>query len=156
MIAIDIATESDVDAIVQLNHALFQEDAGTRDRTVNVDWAVANGRSYFTNFLAKNGRRIWLAKQDEQPVGYLAGYVSPPNDLRLVKMAELESMYIVPDCRGQGVGSTLAKTFMEWARANGAESIKVTAYAANQRAIQFYEQLGFTPYNITLRASTVG
>ena len=45
---------------------------------------------------------------------------------------------------------------MEWAQANGAESIKVTAYAANQHAIQFYEQLGFTPYNITLRASTVG
>ena len=114
---------------------------------------MANGRSYFTNFMTKNGRRIWLAKDNNQPIGYLAGYVSPANELRMVKTAELESMYIAPNSRGRGVGSNLAKTFLAWVRANEAKSIKVTAYAANQRAIQFYQQLGFTPSNVTLRTS---
>ena len=40
------ATQIDVGTIVQLSHALFQEDAGQRDQTVNLEWAIANGHDY--------------------------------------------------------------------------------------------------------------
>ena len=44
----------------------------------------------------------------------------------------------------------LANQFLKWAREKGAERVSVTAYAANERAIAFYERLGFEPRNLSL------
>jgi GNAT superfamily N-acetyltransferase len=67
-----------------------------------------------------------------------------------VKTAELESMFIRKASRGQGIGTALAHHFMDWAKEDGAEIMTVTAYAANQSAVNFYQSLGFTPKQITL------
>jgi len=39
------AEEADVSDIIQLSHALFQEDAGQRDKSVNLNWAVEHGQA---------------------------------------------------------------------------------------------------------------
>lgn len=150
MITIREAGEADVETIVGFNHALFQEDAGSRDATVNVDWAVDNGRSYFRDFMAKNGRCCWLAESEGRAVGYLAGYVRPANSYHLVKTAELESMYIHADYRSQGVGTALAQHFLQWAGNKGAKATTVTAYAANEKAVAFYQKLGFVSKSMVL------
>ena len=65
-------------------------------------------------------------------------------------MAELESMYVREAYRGQGVGQQLVQKFLEWARERGVERVSVTAYVANERAVAFYEKLGFTAKSLTL------
>ncbi|MCA9946469.1 MAG: GNAT family N-acetyltransferase [Anaerolineales bacterium] len=145
-----LGTAADIDTIVRFSDTLFREDAGTRDKTVNVGWARENGRSYFSEFVTKNGRCCWLAEVEGQAVGYLAGYISEASDYRLVKTAELESMYVNADYRGQGVGTALATHFIQWTQTQGAKAITVTAYAANQTAINFYQTLGFQPKQLTL------
>jgi ribosomal protein S18 acetylase RimI-like enzyme len=144
------ATEADVSHIVQLSHALFQEDAGQRDKTVNLNWANEQGRDYFSQFLEREQTICLLAAVDEAVVGYLAGYVRDVSAYRLVKTAELESMFIRKTHRGQGLGTALAHHFTQWAQENGAEIITVTAYTANQRAINFYQSLAFRPKQLTL------
>jgi len=51
-IEITQAKPSDVESIVALSYALFQEDAGQRDPTVNLEWAKEEGDSYFSDFIA--------------------------------------------------------------------------------------------------------
>jgi GNAT superfamily N-acetyltransferase len=59
-------------------------------------------------------------------------------------------MFVQPSFRGQRIGTVLATRFIEWARENKARSIKVTAYYANEKAVNFYRRLGFRPKQITL------
>ena len=144
------AAKTHLSDIVKLSHALFQEDSGQRDKTVNRDWALAYGQPYFSQFIEREQRLCLVAIVDQMVVGYLAGYVREASDYRLVKTAELESIFIQKHHRGQGVGTALAQQFNQWAEENGANMITVTAYATNQPAIRFYQTLDFRPHQTTL------
>lgn len=154
MITIRQATQGDIVRVAILNNKLFEEDSGQRDPTVNHDWAKENGRFYFADFLAKNGRCCWLAELNGEGVGYLAGYTQEKDSYHAVKTAELESMYVLAPFRSQGIGRQLATKFIDWAQDQGAQAITVTAYATNTAAINFYHSLGFVPKQLTLALAT--
>jgi GNAT superfamily N-acetyltransferase len=59
-------------------------------------------------------------------------------------------MYVREGRRSLGVGAGLAGEFLRWAAGKVAERASVTAYAANGRAIKFYESLGFRPMRVSL------
>lgn len=146
------AVQEDVPGIVGLSYALFQEDAGTRDPAMNLEWAAQEGQGYFADLLADDAAACWLAEPvvGGEPLGYLAGRLGEADSLRTVRMATLESMHVRPEFRGLGVGAELVGRFLSWAREREASRASVTAYAANESAIRFYEREGFSPKNLTL------
>ena len=146
------ATEADVEAIVTLNHGLFQEDAGQRDPFMDLDWPLAHGHEYFSTLVVRDEVCCLLAEKEGRAVGYLIGYLRKPSSLRPIKLAELESMFILAEYRGSGVGSELISRFRSWCQAHDVERLTVTAYAANQRAIAFYKRHGFVPKSLVLEA----
>lgn len=148
-----MAGPKDVDGIVALSAALFAEDAGSRDPFTDVRWPEAEGHDHFRGFLDREDAVCLLAVIEGGIVGYLAGHVGAPISLRPVRVAELESMYVSKDHRSGGLGTELVGTFREWARGRGAERMSVTAYAANERAIQLYKRLGFEPKNLSLETT---
>jgi ribosomal protein S18 acetylase RimI-like enzyme len=150
MISIRLATAADVPTIVKLNDALFHEDAALHDPAMNLDWAREHGSAYFSRYFEAPTSIVYLAESDGSPVGYLAGYVKPPNDYRPIRSAELESIYILPDFRSGGVGKQLTQQFLSWCRSQGAVRISVTAYSDNENAVAFYRRLGFTDKHTTL------
>ena len=148
-------TIDDLPVLVELNYALFQEDAGQRDPTLNLEWPRKHGHAYFADLIASDTSACLIAEIDGLAIGYLAGYTREPSDLRPIKTAELESMFVREAWRSRRVGEQLVQRFAEWAQAQGAQRISVTAYYANGRAVQFYQRVGFTPKHITLEARLV-
>lgn len=144
------AGEADVPIIVELNYALFQEDARQRDPFMNLNWPREEGQEYFTKLLKNEKSLGLLAERNGEVIGYLVGYLMRSSRLRPVKLAELESMYVREEYRSQGVGRQLVERFLEWIREQGGERVSVTAYAANERAIAFYRKMGFAPKSLTL------
>ena len=140
----------DVGVLLELSSALFREDAGTRDPWMNLEWPGEYGRRHFADLLGSGRGVCLLAEASGVPVAYLAGYVRERSPLRPVAVAELESMYVREDARGRGIGARLAGAFLGWAGMRGAERASVTAYASNERAIRFYERMGFRPRGFTL------
>ncbi|WP_245394630.1 GNAT family N-acetyltransferase [Amycolatopsis keratiniphila] len=65
--------------------------------------------------------------------------------------AELESMRVAPDFRRRRTGTSLMERFLDWTAEHDADQVKVTAYAANDPAILFYENQGFSTFEVTLR-----
>lgn len=139
-----------VEALVMLCSALFREDAGTRDRWTDLCWPERYGREHFVGLISRADAVCLLALAGPTPVGYLAGLVQHPTALRTVKTTELQSMYVAKGYRSEGLGGQLVDSFCAWARDRGAERMSVSAYAANEGAIHFYERMGFRPRTVSL------
>lgn len=144
------ATEGDVKAIVNLSAALFQEDAGQRDPPMNLNWPWEEGTKYYTDITLGQDSVCFVAELDGLVIGFLTGYMRKPDSMRPLRLAELESMFVAAQCRGQGTGTRLARAFLAWCQERGGQRVSVTAYAANVEAIKFYNRLGFQPRNLTL------
>jgi ribosomal protein S18 acetylase RimI-like enzyme len=88
-----------------------------------------------------NGDRsaAYLAWDDNNPCGIVAGFfdVDPP------ATAHLASMWVAPTRRRAGVGRLLVNAVLEWARSEGATTLRLRVTSNNDIAIQFYERLGF-------------
>ncbi len=148
--AVRRARPQDVPALVASSAALFAEDAGTRDPTVDVDWPLAHGAERFASGLGDPARLLLVAEHEGEVVGHLAGTVAEGSAVRPVKVATLLSLYVRTTHRGTRVGARLVAAFLDWAREQGAQQAEVTAYAANKDAIRFYERNGFGPRTLTL------
>ena len=149
-ITIRQATLVDVNEIVGLNYGLFMDDAALWDSLANLDWAIEYGEIYFAAALEDDHYICFLAESGGTPVGYLIGSIMEPFTIRPVRVAELESMFVLEGYRGQGVGARLVELFKEWAASQGAKRLRVTAYAENAKALAFYRRAGFKPYKLTL------
>ena len=145
------ADHGDMASFVASVIALFREDAGSHDPSVDVTWPVREGIAYYTGLLSEESCLLAVARDGDLIVGHLVGKLLEPDSLRLVRFAVLESMRVDPSRRGHGVGGMLIEYFLDWARRRGAQQASVTAFAANQTAQRLYQRHGFTPTAVTMR-----
>lgn len=59
--------------------------------------------------------------------------------------AELRRMWMLADYHGRGIGYRLATELLAFARAAGYRRVRLSTDAQQQRAIGFYQRLGFYP-----------
>ena len=146
------ATDRDVPGVVECSAALFQEDAGARDPSIDVSWPRSYGPARFREMIDDADRLLLVAEAEGAVVGHLSGSLSHPSPMRPVTVATLMSMYLRPEWRSYGGGGLLVASFHEWARQNRADRVSVTAYAGNDRAIAFYRRNGFEPHALILES----
>lgn len=146
-------TITDLDGIVGCSSALFAEDAGTRDPTLNVNWPREHGLGLFMDALSDPDRLVMVAEDHDRIIGHLTGALFEPTAMRPVKVATLGSMYVQPPYRGKKIGARLVTEFRGWARHHGARYAGVTAYASNEAAVRFYRNNGFTVQSTVLETS---
>lgn len=144
------AEHADVDGLVACSIALFAEDAGTRDPSLDVDWPREHGRQRFAAAIDDPDRLLLVADRDGEVVGHLTGVVAEASAMKPVRGASLVSMYVRPAHRRGQIGGRLISEFMAWAKEQGAELAEVTAYSSNSEAVRFYERNGFVSKSVTL------
>lgn len=153
MIRIDVATTEDTEAFLASAVALVTADAGRYDAdATDVNWAVRSGATYAADGLGALGgdSLVLLARDADAIVGHLVGRLSGPGSVHPIRAAELESLHVYPDYRGNGVGSRLVEAFLAWAAEQGATRASVTAYAANEAALRLYARHGFATRSLVL------
>jgi GNAT superfamily N-acetyltransferase len=147
------AGPGDVDALLTVSTGLWQEDAGTHDPEVmNTDWPRDHGRASFEALPGDPDRVGLLAEVDGALAGGLMGSYPELTPFARRRVAQLNSLWVLPEHRGAGVGGLLVDTFLGWARERGARHAAVTAFAANPAAIRLYEKHGFGSHTVTLRS----
>lgn len=147
---IRIATPDDLDGVVASSAALFAEDAATRDKLRNAAWPAQHGAQWCRELMADPQALLLVAAVDGEVVGHLVGAFEEPSYMWTVSRAELVSMYVRTELRGQGIGGSLVDAFAEWAKDRGAARLHVSAYAANEGALRLYRSHGFAPLSIQL------
>lgn len=149
MIDVFEATTAEIDSLLELEAALFIEDAGRHDPYADTTWPAREGRQDFEELIASASGIVLAARRSDDVVGLLAGYAQQSSPTRQpVEYAVLRTMYVAERARREGVAMMLTERFLDWARDRGCVEAHVDHYAANLGAAALYERCGFQPRSI--------
>jgi L-amino acid N-acyltransferase YncA len=85
------------------------------------------------------GRRILVAKVDSKLVGAASMSVLKGKQAHVAQFA----IYIAKSFRNRGLGTILINELIDVARKSGVETIQISAFSTNKRAIHVYQKCGF-------------
>ncbi len=94
---------------------------------------------------------VMLAKQDQTAVGYAMVRMHGPDESWQTgsRIAELETMAVLPSQRGHGLGTLLIGAVYAELRRIGVHQLGLSVLSTSKDAIRFYERLGLLPYCVS-------
>ena len=100
-----------------------------------------------------NSREAVFVAEAGDDSGHIAGviHVEKYNVLYFPTMANILGLAVAADFRRQGIGSALLKQAEEWARENGASSMRLNSGESRKQAHEFYRAQGYTDDKKQLR-----
>ncbi len=147
------STEEEIDAVEPMWNALQEHhvrvtpelDPRTPGRDLADAWRMR--RSKYVRWLEDPDAFFVIAEDDSGPIGYAfvtvgPGYASWQTGDRA---AALETLSVLPDHRGGGVGEALIEAAWERLGELGIDDMAITTTKTNVGAHRFYERLGFRP-----------
>ena len=132
------ATLLDLETIAQVNIALARD---TEDKDLSLEIVRSGVRQGFSR---PESCRYFVAEQRDQLVGQLM-LTFEWSDWRAGFFWWIQSVYVEPDCRGQGVFGQLYRFIESLAQKDqGCCGIRLYVETENSRAMRTYEKLGMT------------
>ena len=125
---------------VQITPELAPHAAG---RELTDAWRIR--RSKYVRWLEDPETFFVIAEDESGPVGYAFVTVGPPYASWASgdRIAELETLSVLPKSRGNGVGAALVKAVWERLAERGVEDMAITTTVTNVDSHRFYEREGF-------------
>lgn len=124
-------TPADIDTVAALETALFPVDYWPRQMFVE-ELSQPQTRSYL------------VAEQDGRIVGYAGLMCVRP-------IADVQTIAVLPDCEGQGIGTALLQALLAEADNRDADDVLLEVRADNPRAQQLYLRFGFEQIHVRAR-----
>ncbi|WP_170851016.1 GNAT family N-acetyltransferase [Collimonas sp. OK607] len=100
---------------------------------------------YWRACLLHDGALIMIADIDGQAAGMITAQISEETGslVHPHKFFRIGSISVSVSHRGSGIGRSLMSAIEAWATSQGASDLRLTVWDFNQRAIAFYEELGY-------------
>jgi GNAT superfamily N-acetyltransferase len=141
------ATLEDVNVLVRLNAVVQGLHHEHRPDQFCIP-APATIADWFREQLAKNDCHVWLAEQNDVAIGYVftLEHVRQGTPFTLPRRwLEIDQIAVVPECRQQGVASTLLSHVVDFARTSDHHAVELTTWAFNEPAHRLFRKFGLTP-----------
>ncbi len=118
-------------------------------RTAADSWKIR--AELYEEWLAESDAFVMLAEQNGIPVGYALVHMRGEEESWRTgeRIAELETLAVLPGHRGRGTGTLLILAVYEELRRVGVGQLGVSVIATNKNAIRFYERLGLLPFCVS-------
>lgn len=144
-------TLDDLERIIDLNLKLFKFESSFNNN-LNLSWTLsAEGKKYFQDRLQKIDGCIVVAELDNKVIAYLASSTLQNHNYYLEKnLAKVDNMFVLPDYRNMGVGSSLLEEFNSWCKKKNISKILTEVSNQNDVAQDFYAKNGFAGFSLVL------
>jgi len=126
---------------VQEHHAVLAPTlGGLKARSVQESWRLR--RRKYAAALQDPDAFVLIAEQSGRPIGYALVSLAPsPSGWDYgERVAEIETLSVAPEARGQGVGAELMDAVEQHLSKLGVHTFRVVVIAANSDALRFYER----------------
>ncbi|MEU8899396.1 GNAT family N-acetyltransferase [Nocardia sp. NPDC048505] len=104
------------------------------------------------------GARLFLAQDaNGRAVGYAFVRVTGAQaSMETGRIGMLESLAVLPDQRGSGLGTALVDTVLDHFRRLGLRQWSLEVFVGNDRVRRYYESLGLRPYMVVMLGQVPG
>jgi len=142
-----LATQTDLPNIVRL---LAEDDLGVQRERFE---SPLPGTYYaaFEAIDADPNNELVVAELDGEIIGTLQLMFLPSLSYQGGTRAQVESVRVAEECRGQGIGADMMKWALERARQRGCHMMQLTSHKSRTDAHRFYEKLGFTKSHLGMK-----
>ena len=136
------ATRDDVPAVLAL---LRDDDHGVRRETGD----LATYLDAFDTMQAEGTNTLMIGETADGRIvaTYQLTFITGLSH-RATRRAQIESVRVASDLRGQGIGRQMMADAETRARAAGCRLLQLTTQSVRNRARDFYDSLGYTPSHI--------
>jgi GNAT superfamily N-acetyltransferase len=130
-----VATESDVDAIVDMMRRYYAEDG--------YPFVDAEARAATEELIRdENLGRLWVARSDNGLCGYVAVTLGYSLEYR-GRDAFVDELFIAEGSRGQGLGREALSVAEAYCRRRGVRALHLEVEHHREPALELYRRLGF-------------
>lgn len=99
-------------------------------------------KNYFKWLYKRDKEGFLVAEINGKPVGFAAGDTNWIN-LDGEKVLEIHEIFVIPEFRGKGIGSSLLKEVLSYGIKKERKIAELWVGKTNYRAIEFYKKFGF-------------
>lgn len=147
------AVPADRKAIAEIYRTLFEAMSNLQLQYIQ---AAEQDPDFILKIITESKKDILVAQCGVQLLGFalvLMTHTPPYRCFVPHPYADLLDLAVLPDARGNGLGTLLLQAVKGWAKAYGADYLELGALSNNQGAIRLYEREGFSECMKTFRAS---
>lgn len=147
------AVPADRKAIAEIYRTLFEAMSNLQPQYIQ---AAEQDPDFILKIITESKKDILVAQCDVQLLGFalvLMTHTPPYRCFVPHPYADLLDLAVLPDARGNGLGTLLLQAVKGWAKAYGADYLELGALSNNQEAIRLYEREGFRECLKTFRAN---
>lgn len=146
-VEIRAATMDDLDQLVVqwIDLAAGQREYGSHLRTESNRTRISE---LFARRIAQD--EAWIARSGDRIVGFVTFTMTGSTFAKSVSRGVIQNLYVVPEARGEGVGTQLLDVAERVLAEDGADAIVLEAMVDNDSARQFYRARGYHPHQVTL------
>ncbi len=147
------AVPADRKAIAEIYRTLFEAMSNLQPQYIQ---AAEQDPDFILKIITESKKDILVAQCGVQLLGFalvLMTHTPPYRCFVPHPYANLLDLAVLPDARGNGLGTLLLQAVKNWAKAYGADYLELGALSNNQEAIRLYEREGFRECLKTFRAS---
>lgn len=135
------ARREDVPAVV----AMLRDDGLGAGRETGTEQEYFDA---FDRMEAEGGNSIWVGEADGRLVAtFQLTFISGLSH-RAARRAQIESVRVLGELRGQGIGALLMAEAERLSRDAGCSMIQLTTHRTRSRAHAFYDGLGYEPSHV--------
>jgi diamine N-acetyltransferase len=153
-VTISTATHHDLIALKKMMFALNQEHPiACPDHFKTAEVIEEEGEKDIADYLNHPECLVYVAKNGKEVIGFITGHfcelisaISKP-----MLMRSVDEFYILPEYRGQSFGQQLFKRIERELKNYGVVQLFVEVWDFNQKARNFYQQVGFDAHIHWLR-----
>lgn len=102
-------------------------------------------KANYVSWFEDPGTFLLIAEKESRPIGYaFVRFIDGSETWRTPdKVAEIETLSVLPEFRGSGLGSALMEAVYSELEKAGVKEISLAVVATNTDALRFYERHGF-------------
>lgn len=147
-VTIEPAAQSDVNAVVDAWVSLASGQRGHGSHLL-AEGNRATVREHVSHHVV--GDRVLVARDDSE-AGEIVGFVQFSTEVGSYRMdvdrGAIETLYVAPDHRGQGIGSRLLERAERVLAAENLTTVSLEVMAENEDARRFYEERGYRVHRV--------